>query len=106
MALVHMVGKADRVVQAVVQRHGEIGSGQQRADGLVDMRKQRDQVFRRLSGLGDGINGCLQRFSVLALGDVVCHRQTYLLVVDSARRPADMGDLPVLAHIAVFKLKL
>ena len=106
MALVHVVRKADRVGQVVVQRHREIGGRQQRADGLVDVRKQRDQVFRRLSGLGDGIDGCLQRFSVLALGDVVCHRQAYLLVVDPARRPADMGDLPILAHIAVLEMQL
>ena len=59
--------RPQRPVEVVVQRHREIGGRQQRADGLVDVRKQRNQVFCRLRGLRDGIDGRLQRFGVLAL---------------------------------------
>jgi hypothetical protein len=48
----------------------------------------------------------VDEFGALALGDVMRHGQPHLVLWQPARRPADVDDLAVLAHVAVFKLQL
>lgn len=72
----------------------------------MDALEQRGQVVGGVGGLRDGVGRRLHRLGVLAPGDVARDGDAQLVVFGPARRPHDVDDLAVLAHVAVLEMKL
>ena len=83
-----------------------MGGRNQPTNDAVDALKKRFQALRRVRGLRDRIERRLSALMELALGDVVCHGQPQLQIRQPACGPADVGNAPIFADVAVLELQL
>lgn len=66
--------------------------------------EQAGQVVVRVGGFGQRVQGRLHGLCLFQFGDVAGYRHPHLVGFRPARRPHDMDDATVLAHVAVFEM--